>query len=403
MRCGHLGQIRGVIALAVLGLAAGIAGVAYLEISRNQAVVLPEPTGLYPVGRTAYDWVDSTREDSLAPSGGTRRELLVWLWYPANPTASGTTTAEYLPADWRAALEQERGLVGTQLFQNLAAVQAHATVGADLSEVQQRYPVLVFMPGYGNVAPYYTTLAEELASHGYVVAGINPTFTTTVMFPDGRLTRRSAAGTIPETSDMAATKAAGDRLTGVWAADARFVLDRLAELNAAPTGGFAGRLDLSRIGLFGHSLGGAAALETCRLDGRCRAGIDLDGTLYGEVARLGLEQPAMFLLSGGAASSDLAEQAGAMPETTGADSRKRDILRIEGARHFNFSDYSVLFSPALRLLGALGPMDGRRGLEITGAYVREFFDHHLSGEPAPLLTGPSTNYPEVTGRFEGGG
>jgi predicted dienelactone hydrolase len=388
--------VRVAIALAALGLAAAMLAVGYVEANRNQTVVLPEPTGPYAVGRVAYDWVDAAREDSLAPSRGIKRELLVWVWYPAAPAAPGAAVAEYLPANWRGALEQDRGPVGTQIFQNLAAVHPHAIAGVGLSDTQRQHQVLIFMPGYGNIAPYYTALAEELASHGYVVVGINPTYTTTIVFPDGRLTSRTAAGTIPETPNVAAANAAADRLVIVWAGDARFVMDRLAELNAGPGGKLAGRLDLSRIGLFGPSLGGAAALETCRLDNRCRAGVDLDGNLYGDVARLGLEQPAMFLLSAGAESSDLAEQAKSMPESVGGDGQKaRYILSIEGARHFNFTDYSVTFSPAIKLLGALGSIDGRRGLEITGAYVREFFDHYLSAQPAPLLTGPSSTYPEV--------
>jgi hypothetical protein len=92
-----------------------------------------------------------------------------------------------------------------------------------------------------------------------------------------------------------------------------------------------------------------------------------------------------------------------MPEPTGSQGQEvRAIVTIDGARHLNFSDYSVTFSPALRLLGAPGPIGGRRGLEITAAYVQEFFDHHLSAQPAPLLTGPSPSYPEVSGRFETG-
>ena len=101
--------VRGMIALVALGLAAGVLGVAYFEVGRSQTVVLPDPTGPYPVGRTAFDWVDTSREDTLAPSSGIRRELLVWVWYPATSSGQGTATAEYLPADWRKALEQDRG------------------------------------------------------------------------------------------------------------------------------------------------------------------------------------------------------------------------------------------------------------------------------------------------------
>ena len=40
-------------------------------------------------------------------------------------------------------------------------------------------------------------------------------------------------------------------------------------------------------------------------------------------------------------------------------------------------------------------LDPRRGLAITGDYVRRFFDVHLSGAPPSLLEGPSVDYPEL--------
>jgi len=56
----------------------------------------------------------------------------------------------------------------------------------------------------------------------------------------------------------------------------------------------------------------------------------------------------------------------------------------------------VFYSPFLRLRGGLGPIDGRRFLNITTTYVGAFFDHYLKGTAAPLLGGPSAQYPEVT-------
>jgi predicted dienelactone hydrolase len=61
-------------------------------------------------------------------------------------------------------------------------------------------------------------------------------------------------------------------------ADTAFVLDRLGRLNAGnPPGKFTDRLDLTQVGVFGHSLGGATAAQFCHDDPRCKAGIDIDG------------------------------------------------------------------------------------------------------------------------------
>jgi hypothetical protein len=73
-------------------------------------------------------------------------------------------------------------------------------------------------------------------------------------------------------------------------------------------------------------------------------------------------------------------------------------VTIRGARHFNFTDYAVEFSPVLKLLGMLGPIDGKRGLHVSNAYTLAFFDTYLKGTGSPLLQGSSTDYPEV--KFE---
>ena len=79
-------------------------------------------------------------------------------------------------------------------------------------------------------------------------------------------------------------------------ADVRFVLDELERLDQYDaTGLLTGRLDTARVGIFGHSFGGAVAAEACLLDSRFRAGIDLDSVLYGESATEGVAQPFLFM------------------------------------------------------------------------------------------------------------
>jgi hypothetical protein len=43
--------------------------------------------------------------------------------------------------------------------------------------------------------------------------------------------------------------------------------------------------------------GGNAALEWCRQDRRCRAAVNLDGALWSEVGRVGLDRPALQVLA----------------------------------------------------------------------------------------------------------
>jgi len=176
------------------------------------------------------------------------------------------------------------------------------------------------------------------------------------------------------------------------------VLDRATALNQSdPAGRFTGRLNLSRVGFWGHSFGGASAAETCHLDKRCTAGLDLDGYLYGDVVQAGLDQPFMTQWSEPPDRADPDwQQAG--EDMRGAQSRLGADgyqIMIAGARHFNFTDNSVFYAPFLKLRGGLGPIDGRRFLAISTAYTAAFFDRYLKGQVQPLLAGPSAQYPEV--------
>ena len=184
----------------------------------------------------------------------------------------------------------------------------------------------------------------------------------------------------------------------MWADDDRFVLDQVVNLNAAdPAGRFTGRFNLDAVGVMGHSFGGATAAQFCRLDVRCRAGVDLDGYPYGDVVQVGLRQPFLFLWSEPPDPNDPAWQR-AVHDTDAIFQRLPPgslQATIQRTRHFNFADFAVEFAPAVRLLGELGPIDSAYGLQIITTYVRAFFDDTLRHQHDPILDAAASPYPEV--------
>ena len=377
--------------LVVLVIASSIV---FAEIRRNQTLVLPAPTGSYGVGRMEYDWIDQSRTDPLAPRAGTKRELVVWAWYPA-VRMSGAKVAPYLPPTWAQLSDQQHGSFGQLLFQSSDSIQTHSIENAPLATASARYPVLIFEPGLGNIPTQYTTLLEDLASHGYIIFAITPTYSSdVVVFPDGRVASATVVG---KPSDASNVQTTGNRLVTVWAQDVIFVMNQLGRLNATPGTTWSQHLDLTRLGVFGHSFGGATAAQVCQMDTRCKAGIDLDGDLFGSVVQTGLEKPFLVIQSdqGSCSTSDCRSFQGEIQAILRTvPSGERYSLSIKGTQHFNFSDYAVYFSPA-RVLGALGSIDGVRGLQITRTYVRAFFDTFLNQTPSTLLLGPESAYPEV--------
>jgi predicted dienelactone hydrolase len=194
-----------------------------------------------------------------------------------------------------------------------------------------------------------------------------------------------------------------NRLLTAWTADIAFVLDRLEQLNASDASGrFAGRLNMTRVGVFGHSFGGAAAALFCHIDSRCQAGIDVDGAPHGSVIQAGIDRPFMFLLSDHGRESDpeslqIMANIQSIYDRLPADRRLR--IKIRGANHFLFSDDGALLKShivqrTLRILGIVG-IDGRRQLSVTTYCVHSFFDAYLKGTSASRLNISSPLYPEI--------
>jgi dienelactone hydrolase len=378
------GIVKGSLKFLTIGTAGIATLLAAMFVTNRLPYELPRPTGPFAVGRTHFAWVEH-RTDELAPRSGVDRQIFAWVWYPAQ---RGTgTPAVYLPPRWRAALARPAGILMTDfLTRDLAKVRVHAYSNALPAATLARFPVVLLFAGNGALVTFYTTLAEDLASHGYVVVGLEAAYrTTVVVLPSGVIYRpwRDNPEDLPESqADAMAT-----RLVRMWSTDAGFVLDRLAALNSRPGTGFTGRLDLRHVGVVGHSLGGAIAAEFCRTDSRCAAGIDLDGRLFGPVITEGLNKPFMLefesaLSQSNPATARIYAQVHSMYAHLPADSRLG--LSVAGANHFSFTDQVLVKNPILMSLmgfsGVFGNLGGRRGLRIIEDSVTAFLDVYVKGQ-----------------------
>lgn len=396
---GAIKITAGAVVLVVVGIGV-LLGMLWLDHKRE--TTLPVPTGSFAVGRTTCVWSDAARVDAMAPRTGAKRELLVWIWYPAAPRQPSQSVDEYLPAAWRAALERQMGPELTNFVsRDLSRMRGHSLRNAEVSTERRSYPVVLMRAGLAALTTDYTSLAEDLASHGYVVVGFDAPYRSFVtVFPDGRVIARAPQNNAdllrgPQQEQLAT------KLVEAWSADMSFALDQLERLNEAdPSGKFAGRLDMQRVGVFGHSLGGATTLEFCHKDNRCKAGIDVDGSPLGSVIVEGLTMPFMFLLSDHNSEPD-AETGPVLAKIRSIYNRLpsegRLYIVIRGANHYGFGDGGIVKSPLMMsVLHKLGVvhLEGLRQLAVTRHYVSTFFDVYLEGSPASELSDGS-EYPEV--------
>lgn len=350
-------------------------------------VRLAGPTGPFPVGAAELHLVDPSRTDPWADPKQPR-ELMVTVTYPADDTR-GRTRLPWLPARAERALKARYGGA-------LDAVVLPATHSADRAPARSgRRPVLLYSPGYASDRTFNTLVVEDLVSWGYVVVTVDhPYDSGEVEFPDGRVVL-----TRPEEDEDTVRRA-----VAVRAADLRFVLDQLACLDRGGNPdaqrrrlprGLSKVLDLSRVGAFGHSQGGAATAAVMADDPRVRAGVNLDGSVRGPVVERGLDQP--FLLVDTAVHDGLRQDPtwSALWENLRGWHR---CLRLADADHLSFTDL-VSMGPQLGvpLPLPLGTIPAERAVAAVRATVRTFFDAHLRGRPdtGHLLMGASPRYPEI--------
>jgi len=385
---------------APMPLRLGCVGMLFVGITRavysqppelSSQMALPEPSGRFPVGRVNFDWIDESRIDPLSPQVGTKRELTVWIWYPAS-TNKSSTPSDYIPAYWRAALAKRQPPEANKVWRDPSLVHCHSFDNVEIAKAQSTWPAVLMKPGVGSPALDYTTLCEDLASHGYiVVASDSPYNTYLVVHKDGRAVAVNSAA-LPRGTNAT-------RILEIWSADNRFLLDRLTALNKHdPDNRFEGRLDMAKVGVMGHSFGGATAAEFCHEDLRCKAGIDLEGQPFGEVINTGINRPFMFLLADhltipSAEDQQIVDKIKSIYEHS-APGRQYVTLRDSG--HFNFSDKCLLFvGPIPRGSDTIGNIDTRRGLTVAAACVTTFFDVHLKGAEASSIDRLFSKYTEL--------
>ena len=411
------------VVLRSIGIAFGalLLGIGVMLSLALPIVTLPAPDGPHVVGSRSFSLTDESRNEAYFGAPDERRELYLQVWYPgtidqAQPPPSVRTL-------WEELYRGPRDPV-TFLFGYLRGIKTHTYQDIPLSTTDTSYPVIVFSHSMGLNAEQNTPLMEHLASHGYVVIGISHTRMTVrvissqgqPVFPDpNRLRDAFTEGAADRAQEFdlraARTNSAEERAEIVFelgeravsmneqvairAADVRLVLDVIDTPMKGPAelAALLERVDSNRIGLLGMSLGGATVIDVCKVDTRCRAGVNLDGGLFGQYQRQPLQTPFLSMVS--APNQKYGEHL-----LVNSTSDYYEVL-VEGAGHGDFCDMTFLM-PFMKWLGANGPIDPLRAVDVVNAVSLKFFDAYLREGPKPRFD--AEEFPElrVTMNDQGG-
>ncbi|MFC8718264.1 alpha/beta hydrolase family protein [Kitasatospora sp. NPDC057198] len=350
--------------------------------------VFPAPSGPFAVGTRVVQWTDPGRPETFTADPDDRRTVVVQLWYPARQSPPGTPRARYLGRTGpeartvAGALAAGAGLPGF-LLDDAAGARSLAVADAPVAGGTERFPVVLFSPGSGGARTQNTAWAQELASHGYLVAALDhPYDSAAVLLEDGRTVRSATSSTGDRDADE---KLAAD-WTAVRAADLGFVLTRLEGLDHDAADPLAGRLDTGRVAAAGHSMGGAAALQAARRDARITAVVDLDGFPHGPAAPA-LHQPVLALTQDVTPDTD-PRYLPRLAEALAAGTAPAYRLTVPGAAHLGFTDAPLYLPPVPSLVGSLGRTGAPRlvaaaTLAFLDATLRPAAGDPAAGDPAP--------------------
>lgn len=305
----------------------------------------PIVSGKYDIESAKYTWEDTSRLDPYSNTNS-NRVLTVEFWYPSNTNES--------------------------------------------------YPLIIFSHGaFGFSGSNYSTFAD-LASNGYVVASIGHTYQAFYTMDTNKnlsLVNQDFLNRAVEITNDIDLSHKEDifNTTKEWVKlrtlDENFVIDKIIAESKNKSDPLFSKIDSSKIGLMGHSLGGASSAQV----GRERSDIDsvivLDGTMLGE--ELGFENNSIVLNENPypvPLFNIYAEDHYKNAKNTEGDAyvnfyaSKNAINAIEtvfiNSGHLNFTDLP-LFSPTLSKMLGIGSIDARYCIETMNELVLNYFNYTL--------------------------
>lgn len=354
-----------------------------IAVSTVAALTLPAPDGTYGTASSVALLTDHSRKDPYADESGKShfRQVMVSSFYPAALRKDCTDyTSLYMPNTTAAFYDEQLGPLGVpaETFSSLHLTNCNARGQRGLKN--QQFPVVLFSAGLGNSRLIYSAMAQALASKGNIVITIDHPYDADIVeFPDGSTVLAANITTDPQ------IEAALD----VRTRDVSFVIDQLRsrQLSKKLLGDKIS-INQKQYSIYGHSLGGAAAVGAASSDSRLTAGINLDGTFFGSVVSCGATKPLLIVAHDG---KNLTTDPSWTSTWNATRKTTKAVVQLPGTAHGSYTDYPLIVDalgvPAEarnQFADLIGAVPGALLREVVSSVVNQFIDYSQCREKSPL-------------------
>ncbi|KFY85156.1 hypothetical protein V500_08653 [Pseudogymnoascus sp. VKM F-4518 (FW-2643)] len=349
-------------------------------------VILPIPGGPLQLGTATAILTDHSRpnwKNDTSP-----RALPISVFYPVGyAPCYGGYLSEYVPqvvSDFENNYFELDGVLANINYAAFKSQMYHTCSGG---KHRNGYPLLIFSPGYERTRLLYGALAQAVAKAGYVVVTIDhPYDADIIQYPDGKII----------TTDTNVTDAEFVEIVAVRVEDVSFILNQLSDKKIArklvPYD-----IDTSEVGMYGHSVGGAAAANALISEPRLVGGLNFDGQLFEPVTLVSNDKP--FLQFGQEGHTHFSDVS--LNQTWPLLRAWHEELSFNGTTHSTFGDLALLVH--VSGLGNSGNesqvvshLNGLRVTEVIQVVVTDFFKFLFTGKESKLLKCDNEGYPEIT-------
>ena len=358
---------------------------------------LPKPDGSFCVGKWVTEIIDQDRQEVYTPEDSNDlRKLVITAWYPS--ICEGDD-APYIHPEILAAHKDRFEIADTVDLKFIIKTKSHAYINPKISRLRSKYPVILFSHGSGTPTEFYTGMLTHMASKGYVVFAISHTYNAAaVQFPNGEIIWSNSdyfdnrwTEEIGQNFDSMMTYVKSDvtnaeKLAKInqlyqtdfpassdmdyWAQDIRLALQYIFNWNQGADHKFYRRLNIKKVGGFGHSYGGSAMVHSLVINKNLKAAINLDGWQFGiQVPGRRMKKPTLYVRGG-------YENPDALNTAIYSNAGKHfSQIKVVDTQHPNFSDLPLFEVPAH--IFKVGPISGHRNHQVMCEIVRSYFDFHL--------------------------